>query len=50
VYGSLETKELHRLALDSAPNNEMLRGWFAEGFCYAYSFEEMESLRSEASG
>jgi hypothetical protein len=45
VYGSLSTAELHRLALELAPGDEMLRGWFAEGFCFAYSFEEMESLR-----
>jgi hypothetical protein len=29
-------------------NDEMLRGWFAEGFCVAYSFEKMESRRSES--
>ena len=45
VYGSLSTEDLHRLALASGPSDEMLRGWFAEGFCFAYSFEEMESLR-----
>jgi hypothetical protein len=48
VHGSLPTEELHRLAMRSAPDDEMLRGWFAEGFCFAYSFEEMESLRGEA--
>ena len=48
VYGSLPTEELHRLALELAPNDEMLRGWFAEGFCFAYSFEEMESLRGSS--
>jgi hypothetical protein len=48
VYGSLATEELHQLALRPAPDDEMLRGWFAEGFCFAYSFEEMESLRSPA--
>ncbi len=45
VYGSLSTDDLHRLALELAPSDEMLRGWFAEGFSFAYSFEEMESLR-----
>jgi hypothetical protein len=45
IYGSFSTEELHRLALELAPADEMLRGWFAEGFCFAYSFEEMESLR-----
>jgi hypothetical protein len=50
VYGSLSTEELHRLALEMAPADEMLRGWFAEGFCFAYSLAEMESLRSETSG
>ena len=45
VYGSLSTKELHRLALELASGDEMLRGWFAEGFCFAYSFAELESLR-----
>lgn len=49
VYGSLATEELHRLAIELAPSNEMLRGWFAEGFCFAYSYEEMESPRG-ASG
>ena len=34
--------------MQAAPNDEMLRGWFAEGFCFAYSFEEMESVRSES--
>jgi hypothetical protein len=48
VYGSLSTDELHRLALQSAPAEDMLRGWFAEGFCFAYSFEVRESLRSKA--
>jgi hypothetical protein len=48
VYGSLPTEELHRLAMRSAPDDETLRGWFAEGFCFAYSFEEIESLRGEA--
>ena len=48
VYGSLPTDELHRLALRLAPADHMLRGWFAEGFCFAYSFEEMESLRGKA--
>jgi hypothetical protein len=48
AYGSLPTEELHRLAMVSAPNDPMLRGWFAEGFCYAYSLEEMESMRNEA--
>ncbi len=32
----------------SAPDDEMLRGWFAEGYCFAYSRDEMESLRSES--
>jgi hypothetical protein len=50
VYGSLSTTELHRLALESAPSDEMLCGWFAEGFCFAYSSEEMESLRGGTSG
>jgi hypothetical protein len=50
VYGSLSTEQLHRLALELAPGDEMLRGWFAEGFCFAYSLEEMESLRSRSSG
>jgi hypothetical protein len=50
AYGSLSTEELHRLALELAPADDMLRGWFAEGFCFAYSFEEMESLRSQAKG
>jgi hypothetical protein len=50
VYGSLSTEELHRLALELAPADELVRGWFAEGFCYAYSHEEMESLRMGASG
>jgi hypothetical protein len=49
VYGSLSTEDLHRLALGSGPSDEMLRGWFAEGFCFAYSFEEMESLRGSGS-
>jgi len=44
VYGSLSTEHLHRIALELAPGDEMLRGWFAEGFCFAYSLEEMESL------
>ena len=44
VYGRLTTAALHELALRSAPEDAMLRGWFAEGFCYAHSFEEMESL------
>jgi hypothetical protein len=48
AHGSLPTEELHQLALRSAPDDDMLRGWFAEGFCYAYSLGEMESLRSEA--
>lgn len=48
IYGSLSTEELHRLALGSAPNDEMLRGWFAEGFCFAYSLEELESLRGSS--
>jgi hypothetical protein len=46
VFGSLPTEELHQLALWSAPEEAMLRGWFAEGFCFAYATEEMESLRS----
>lgn len=46
VYGSLATEALHRLALESAPADERQRGWFAEGFCFAYSLEEMESLRT----
>jgi hypothetical protein len=50
AYGKLSTDELHQVALDFAPADEMLRGWFAEGFCFAYCFEEMESLRSGASG
>jgi hypothetical protein len=41
IYGLLSTEELHRLALESAPSDKMLRGWFAEGFCLAYSFEEL---------
>jgi hypothetical protein len=49
VYGSLSTEALHRLALELAPGEELLRGWFAEGFCFAYSFEEMASLRSRSS-
>jgi hypothetical protein len=49
VYGSLPTDELHRLALELAPVDDKQRGWFAEGFCFAYSFEELESLRSEMS-
>jgi hypothetical protein len=36
--------------LELAPADELVRGWFAEGFCYAYSHEEMESLRMGASG
>jgi hypothetical protein len=48
VYGSLPTGELHRLALRSAPDDGSLRGWFAEGFCFAYSSEEMVSLGSES--
>jgi hypothetical protein len=47
VYGSLQTAALHQLALESAPADPMQRGWFAEGFCFAYSYEELESLRSE---
>lgn len=50
VYGALSTGELHGLALKLAPGDEMLRGWFAEGLCFAYTFEEMESLRSGSSG
>jgi hypothetical protein len=46
IYGSLSTEELHQCALESAPDDEMLRGWFAEGFCFAYAFEELDSLRS----
>lgn len=48
VFGSLPTEELHRLAMQSGPDDAMLRGWFAEGFCFAYSHEEMESLRGES--
>jgi hypothetical protein len=48
VFGSLPIADLHRLAIRSAPDDEMLRGWFAEGFCFAYSLEEMESLRNES--
>jgi len=48
IFGSLSTEELQRLALELAPSDEMLRGWFAEGFCLAYSIEEMESLRSSS--
>lgn len=48
VYGSLPTAELHQLALRSAPDDDMLRGWFAEGFCFSYSHEEVESLRNRA--
>ncbi len=47
VYGSLPTAALHQLALESAPADLMQRGWFAEGFCFAYSYEELESLRSD---
>ncbi len=50
VYGSLSTEQLHRLALELAPVDEMLRGWFAEGFCFAYSLEEMKSLRGRSNG
>ncbi len=50
VYGSLSTEQLHRLALELAPGDEMLRGWFAEAFCFAYSLEEMKSLRGRSSG
>jgi hypothetical protein len=50
VYGAISTEELHRLALELAPADQMLRGWFAEGFCFAYSFQEMESLRDKAGG
>jgi hypothetical protein len=45
VYAALPTDELHRLALGLAPADDMLRGWFAEGFCFAYSAAELESLR-----
>lgn len=44
VYGSLPTEKLHRIALELAPVDAALRGWFAEGFCYAYSIEKLESL------
>jgi hypothetical protein len=50
VFGSMPIEDLHRLAMRSAPDDEMLRGWFAEGFCFAYSLEEMESLRNESDG
>jgi hypothetical protein len=49
VYGALPPDELHRLALGSAPDDPMKHGWFAEGFCVAYSSEEMESLRDQPS-
>jgi hypothetical protein len=35
VYGGLRIEELHDLALRSAPDDQVLRGWFAEGFCFA---------------
>jgi hypothetical protein len=44
----LPIEELHRLALRSAPDDGMIRGWFAEGSCFACSFEEMDSLGSES--
>ena len=50
VYGLLSTEELHRLALEFAPGETMVRGWFAEGFCFAHSHEELESLRGGSSG
>jgi hypothetical protein len=46
VYGSLSTESLHQRALQLAPESEMLRGWFAEAFCFAFSIEQMESLRA----
>jgi hypothetical protein len=50
VYGSLSTEELHELALKSAPDDGLSQGWFAEGFCFAYSSEELESLRPKVGG
>jgi hypothetical protein len=47
VFGVLSVEELHHLALQLAPPEEMVRGCFAEGFCYSYAIEELESLREE---
>ncbi len=47
-FGSIDTEELHRLALQSAPPDDMLSGWFAEGFCRGYAALEFESLRSDS--
>jgi hypothetical protein len=47
AFGSLTTEALHEVALRFAPDDPALRGWFAEGFCFAYSFEEMASLKKK---
>jgi hypothetical protein len=45
IYGEIATEDLHRLAISLGPADRKLSGWFAEGFCVAYSYAEGESLR-----
>jgi hypothetical protein len=45
VYGEIDTKQLHDLASQLGPADAALNGWFAEGFCFAYSYAELESMR-----
>jgi hypothetical protein len=41
VCGEIEMEDLHRLALQLGPADPRLNGWFAEGFCVAYSHAEL---------
>jgi hypothetical protein len=50
LHDSWDTELIRNLAAGAAPADDKLRGWFMEGFCYAWTLANLENVKKQHSG